>query len=207
MAAAAAVAMCGCGSSAAQREAEASASESAARQQAADDCLDIWVNNYASQRFIDAGSKPYDDASKASPPVITVVDGRYHVDNAVLGFGGWSQLGVPWDTIKGSMLDGDGCPFVPADPSLPVSDFDRQFNDCLDVWLDTEAPQSTIDRGMAPFSNGRITFPAVITQVGTGQYHADITQGMGPFEELGIFWSDMKMSIRSGGGCPYVAGS
>jgi len=108
-----AVVMCGCGSGAAQGEAEASASASAARQQAADGCLDVWLNTLAPQSTIDAGLKPVDGGQTTYPPVITQnANGYYHGDHTVYGFDGWVEENeVPWPDIEASIYFGNGCPY------------------------------------------------------------------------------------------------
>ncbi|MCL2490910.1 MAG: hypothetical protein FWF36_09385 [Propionibacteriaceae bacterium] len=117
VAAAVAVVMCGCGSGAAQRaaeaEASASASASAARQQAADACLDVWLNTLAPKSTIDAGLQPVDDGQTTYPPVVTQnANGYYHGDHTVYGFDVWVEANeVPWPDIEASIYYGNGCPY------------------------------------------------------------------------------------------------
>lgn len=109
-----AVAMCGCGSRAAQQAAEGSASASvaqAAREQAFEACLDTWLNALAPQSTIDAGLKPYDDGQTTYPPVITVVNGRYHADPKARGITHLEDLGMPTADIEASIYFGHGCPY------------------------------------------------------------------------------------------------
>ena len=88
-----------------------------------------------------------------------------------------------------------------------ISDADQMVADCLDLWLNTEAPQSVIDAGMAEVANnGLPVTQIVVTQNADGSYHADQTS---PdffdwvLSNDGVPWAGIRIAIFNGTGCPY----
>jgi len=79
-------------------------------------------------------------------------------------------------------------------------------SDCLDTWLNTQAPQSTIDAGLTPRSDGQRPFQSVIIRQPDGRYHADTTAA--PFDawtvDNNVPWERITSSILHGTGCPYT---
>ena len=79
--------------------------------------------------------------------------------------------------------------------------------DCLDVWLNTQAPQAAIDAGLAPAHDvtGQSAPSPVITD-NSGMYHAN------PDSPVFIDWcamnnvplDDISGDILDGVGCPYT---
>ena len=75
---------------------------------------------------------------------------------------------------------------------------DELASDCLDAWLDTQAPQYVIAPGMSADYG-------VIYQDSEGHYHANPKSG--GFDawcgDFGVPWSAITVSISNGLGCPY----
>jgi len=105
--------LAGCGGGLPDPEETSGSSADAAMEQAASDCLDIWLNTKAPQSVINAGLTPTSDGYRPAVPVITALpDGLYHADTSSAPFAAWCEHNpIPWTTITGSILHGQGCPF------------------------------------------------------------------------------------------------
>jgi len=86
----------------------------------------------------------------------------------------------------------------------PTLDFDAAI-DCLDLWLNTEVPQSVIDAGLAstdPYGNTVVVPPLV--RDADGLYHAQPSSDF--FEAWAgntTPWPQITIAIQYGVGCPY----
>ena len=103
-----------------------------------------------------------------------------------------------------------GCGLLPGNvPSSPPA-FDEEAQeqvaaDCLDLWLNTEAPRSAIDNGMASVDTHGLSMVIVVTQNEDGRYHAETTSP--DFTDWAMSnnvpWATITSSIDDGVGCPY----
>jgi len=91
-------------------------------------------------------------------------------------------------------------------PSLDEDAQEKMATDCLDLWLNTEAPQTLIDLGMGTITD--LSQPPYINLPVTqdnGVYHSH--SGTPEFEDwvatLGPTWVNIQAAIVYGVGCPY----
>jgi len=82
----------------------------------------------------------------------------------------------------------------------------RLASDCLDTWLNTLAPQSAIDDGLIPVTDGQSQPEPIITQNPDGSYHAHPERGGFDQWEMRnrVPYTDIQLAILNGTGCPYT---
>ena len=102
----------------------------------------------------------------------------------------------------GPMSDGVPTPTT----TLGPDEQQQMATDCLDLWLNTEAPQSVLDAGVAPIDQAGNTFdhPA-LTLDKDGLYHSH--PGSASFQNWVGYnhtaWSEITDAMSGGWGCPY----
>ena len=109
-----------------------------------------------------------------------------------------------------------GCTNTPAgsdseeSASSRLVQMNQELADCLDAWLNTQAPQDAIDAGLAPAHDvtGE-SVPSPVTVDTNGVYRVNMTSPT--FDDWcavnNVPWSDIRGDILNGVSCPYVGPS
>jgi len=181
-----------------------SASIEEERQRVAQNCLDLWVNTVASQTVVEHGENITNyKGDPVEPVIVENEDGTLHVDVTSYYFEDWATSNnVPWGRIKESILDGVGCPFEP----LVEAELNQRTQDCLDTWINSYAPQTTIDAGLAIVRSDGTPIAIPVVALGTdGRYHVDISSDY--FDEWvtanHVPQEHITASTLYGKACPY----
>ena len=182
--------------------------DQATREQMASDCLDIWLNTDAAHDLIVSGMGMKDDNGIAV--VVQDSNGKYHANAGTNAFIGWIALkGNPWTDIKISILSGVGCPYDP----IVKAELDQETQDCLQVWVNTEASQAAVDAGLVTTGPDGVPVSPVLTLGSDGQYRVDIlsdnfqvwiadTDDSGTHDYF-VPWDHIYFQAIADEGCPY----
>ena len=94
------------------------------------------------------------------------------------------------------------------DESSQAAQMNQEAEDCLNLWLNTQAPQWVIDDGMEPtHDRAGGSAPSPVFQDNNGVYHINRSSpGFKTWSEHGVPWGDIKGAILDGQGCPFSAG-
>jgi len=105
------------------------------------------------------------------------------------------------------------CSHTPPGPAPEVSEsskaaqMNQEVADCLDAWLNTQAPQDAIDAGLAPAHDvtGE-SVPSPVTVDANGVYRVNMTSPV--FNDWcavnNVPWSDVRGYVLNGVSCPYT---
>jgi len=92
---------------------------------------------------------------------------------------------------------------VPASTPTPSVDLEAQQQaelDCFDGWINTEASQDVIDKGVSTTGSDGV---AAVTQDSAGLHHANFgTQAFAAWAP-GTPWTITMVAVQNGVGCPY----
>jgi len=104
--------------------------------------------------------------------------------------------------LSGCVPAPDGMLTSTPTPSINLETRQRMATDCMDFWLNTEAPQDIIEDGMSVTDDSGAT---AVIQDSSGMYH--IQFGTGAFAAWAGTgdnpWSVIFVAISNGLGCPY----
>jgi len=87
---------------------------------------------------------------------------------------------------------------------------EQEAEDCLNVWLNTQASQEILDAGMQPTQDGGgspALSPVLIDGNGAYRVNPSSPGFKGWIENNDVPWADIEVSILHGQGCPYVGPS
>jgi len=178
-----------------------------AKQQVAESCLDLWVNAFAPQTIRDNGEAMTDSSGGPvdEPVLVREEDGHLHVDTTSRFFDRWITTNdVPWTDIQIALLAGVGCPYDP----VVKEKLDQETQDCLKIWVNTQAPRSAIDAGLVTTSPDGIPIQPVLTLSSDGQYQVDILSSnfqvwIADTDDYFVPWDHIYTQTIAGEGCPY----
>jgi len=169
------------------------------------DCLDLWLNTDATQTVIDNGMTDVDNDGLPVHVVTQNADGSYHADQTSPDFFNWviSNYGMPWAGIRIAIFNGVGCPYDP----VVKAKLDQEEQDCLQVWVNRDAPQAAIEAGLATTGPDGTPVQPVLTSNLSGQYtvdiHSDNLQAWVTNHDGYVPWDNIYTQALAGQGAPF----
>ena len=173
------------------------------RQRMTTDCMDLWLNTEAPQDVIDEGMGVTDGSGATA--VIQDSSGMYHVQFGTGALAAWAGMGDnPWSDIFIAISNGVGCPYDP----VVKAKLNQETQDCLQVWVNTEASQAAIDDGLIATDPDGVPVSPVLTLGSDGQYRVDFLSDNFQAWTAGahdyfVPWGRIYTRAIANEGCPY----